>query len=120
MQFVRKIEYGIPRWDLFEKRAPWSWLSVKDTSALLNITIQSVHNHVSRGYLPPLEKKPGFRGNKRFFQICKLRAFLEGRDEESICWDWINKHLPDDKFDTIGQARWMVKHLYKLLGIERP
>jgi hypothetical protein len=106
-------------WQPFEKRAPWSYISAREAAQLLGISPQSVHNKVGRWQLPPLEKKPGFRGNKKFFQICKLKSFLEGRPEEEIYSEWISQTFPGEKMN-LAQAQFTVKHCYKILGLERP
>lgn len=117
---MKKHIVTIPaQWDGFERRPTWGYVSVQEVARILNISPQSVHNWVGRGQLPPLEKKPGFRGNKRFFQIARLRSFLEGQEVDDIHWEWINTHLNEPGIERITQAQTFVKCCHKLLGVEK-
>lgn len=106
-------------WEHLERRPTWGYASVQDVAKALQISPQSVHNWVGRGHLPPLQKKPGYKGNKRFFEISKIRSFLEGRSEEDIHFEWINRIFPGEKM-TLAQAQYTVKICYKIIGVERP
>lgn len=108
-------------WSLIERRPTWGYISVQEASQILNISPQSVHNNISRGYLPKLERKTNFRGNKGFFQIARLRSYLEQRPVDDIHWEWIRQMLPDYyPFTAISQAQLVVKICYEQLGVEKP
>lgn len=107
-------------WQPYERRPTWGYVSVQELAQVLNISPQSVHNWIGRGILPKAEKKPKFRGNKGFFQIARIRAFLEGRSEDSIHWEWINTYINEAGIERIGQAQTYVKYCHDLLGVEKP
>lgn len=115
-----KPQYAQANWQPFEKRPTWGYVSVQELGQVLNISPQSVHNRIGRGTLPATEKKPGFRGNKGFYQIARIRSYLESRPEDDIHWEWIHRFIPNETFERITQAQFLVKHCHTLLGVEKP
>lgn len=109
-----------PYWQPFALRPTWGYVSVQEAAQILHISPQSVHNWVGRGKLPPLVKKPCIRGNKRFFHIATLRAFLENRSEEDIHWEWTHRVFPTDNITSLEQAYFLVKNCHEILGVEKP
>ncbi len=111
-----------PDYSLIEKRPTWGYVSTPELAKILSVSLQSINNFLLRGKICAPEPNPRFKGNRNWWNIARLRSQLESRPEEEIHWEWIRQNLPAEanEFKSIAQAQFLVKHCYKILGVERP
>lgn len=110
-------------WSKFERRPTWSVVSSRELSVALNVSLQTICNWRLRGILPePEPHTRSLNGNKNYYKISKIRAWLENRTEESVHWEWAKKWLPEyiDNIPNLAQVESCVKAAYKLFGVEKP
>lgn len=115
---VRNIKAS---WDQFANRPTWSVVSSRELSLILNVSLQTINNWKMRGILPEPEPNTGsLSGNRNYYRISKIQAWLEGISEDKAHWRFIHSHIPFDNIETIGQAQFLVKHAGDVFGIEKP
>lgn len=112
-------------WSKFERRCPWaSVVSSRELAQVLRISLQGVHNAILRNHLPepePRSKKlPA--GNRRYWRIDRIRAFLENRTTEEINREWSAKYVESyaGPMPTLEHADFTVQAAWKLLEVEKP
>lgn len=106
-------------WSRYERRAPWSVITSRELAEVLGVHLQTISNWAVRGILPPPVKHPRLRGNRNYYRISTIRAWLNGTDEDTESWAWINQYLPSG-FESLEQARDVCWKAWKVLEIERP
>lgn len=106
-------------WSRYERRAPWSVITSRELAEILGVHLQTINNWAIRGVLPLPVKHPRLRGNKNHYRISTIRAWLNGTDEDSEAWAWIDQHTPYG-FNTLEQAQEVCRTAWKVLEIERP
>lgn len=110
-----------PDWSVIGNQAPWSLISSPTVARLLGVHNQTITNWRARNILPaPEPASKRLKGNVVRYRISAIRAWVEGSSEEAVTWAWIKEKLPGHKFEHIGQAKFLVKHCYDLLGVEKP
>ncbi len=110
-------------WEPFARRATWSCVSSRELSVALCVSLQSICNWRLRGILP--EPEPRSRhlpaGNRNWYRISKIRAWLEDRTEESIHWDFIKQYMDTGTpYSSLEQAEETARICYKIFDIEKP
>lgn len=116
-EFIEKL---IPNWEGFEKTPPWSCLSSRQLALVLGVHLQSISNYVCRGFLVP-EPPERFKGNKNYFRISYIRSLFEGKSEDDIHWEFIEKSMDcGTSFESLEQAQEVARIGWEALGIERP
>ena len=109
-------------WSRYERRPPWSVVSSRELAGILGVHLQTISNWTIRGILPLPVKHPRLKANKNYFRISTLREWLEGRAEEGIQWEWLQKWMPEQipYIHHLPHAeRWLLL-IYKELGLEKP
>lgn len=108
-------------WSKFERRPTWSVISSRELSVILNVSLQSICNWRLRGILPEPEPHNLSRnGNKNYYSIAKIRAWLEDRTEDSVHWEFIKKHMSTGTpYSSLEQAKEVARICYKTFGIEK-
>ena len=85
-----------------------------ELSSVLSKPHQVLANWSIRNVLPPpTTNNPHLRGNKRYYRIATIRAWLEGRSEFDIIKDWIKHDIQADDL-TDGQVHNLLSTLYKV------
>jgi len=110
---------GTADWNTLEKRPTWATCTTRELSEVLGVSLQTLHNWLSRGDLPKPEPRRSGQGNKHRFKISKIRAMLESNTEENIHWEFINAHMGTE-FKSIEQAMWNAERYWRAYGIEKP
>lgn len=115
----------IADWSKYERRCPWaSVVSSRELAQVLGISLQGVHNAVLRNHLPEPEphSKQLPAGNRRYWRIDRIRAFLEGRTTEEINLAWSRKYIESyvGPIPTLEQADFVVQAAWKVLEVEKP
>lgn len=106
-------------WSKFKNRATWSYVSSRELSEIMGVSLQSINNWKMRYLLP--EPVTSFKGNKNYYKISAIRAMLEDRSEDDIHWEWIRQKIPcGEDMDSIGQAQFVLKSCWRSLGLEKP
>ena len=108
-----------PQWDEIDKHAPWSHVSSRELSKLLNVSLNTINNYKMRDIIVPVEQSR-FKGNRNYYNVAYIRAWLESKSEEEITWTWIDKHIPDYNQDIVEPAVYFIKICYDVLDIHKP
>lgn len=106
-------------WQPFDRRPTWSVVSSAELAQILGVHLQTINNWKVRNILPAPVKDIRLKGNKNYFRISEIRAWLENRPEVDIHWEWIKSHIPYD-IETPDQAEFVVRKVYRFLGVEKP
>lgn len=110
-------------WSRFERRPTWSVVSSRELAVALSVPHQHIANWRLRGILPEPEPPSRFlNGRKNYYRISKIQAWLEGKPEEAIHWEWIQRWMPEQlpRIHHLAHAeRWLMR-MHKQLGLEKP
>jgi len=107
-----------PNWQPFIKRCPLGHITSKELSKVLSVSLQTINNWKMRELLPAPDQHPRLKGNKNYFQIAKIRAWIEDRPADEIIMEWArNQIAPDIK--NVEQVKWAVTVGRKAYGVER-
>jgi hypothetical protein len=112
-----------PSWKPYERRPTWSIISSRELSLVLNVSLQTINNWKMRGILPEKEQSSLHlpAGNKNYYRISKIRAWLEDRPESDIHWEWarcwMSGHM--DHIKTLQQLEYLVNCASDLFGVEK-
>lgn len=106
-------------WQPYERRASWSVVSSAELAQVLNVHLQTINNWKVRGILPAPVTDKKLVGNKNFFRISEIRAWLENRPESDIHWEWIKSNIPYD-IESLAQVEYVVNQTYRFLNVEKP
>lgn len=120
---MKKVPQNIsPDWSKFELRPTWGLITSRELSLVLNVSLQTICNWRLREILPEPEPHTlKMRGNKNYYRISKIRAWLEGKTEEDIHWEFIMKHMnTGTPYNTLEQAKSVAIIGYEIFGIEKP
>jgi hypothetical protein len=84
----------IADWSVISPRAPWQHVTSMELSRVLGVHLQTINNWRIRGILPdPAPHSKQLRGNKNYFRIGAIRAWLEGGDEKEITREWLQQQF---------------------------
>jgi hypothetical protein len=101
-------------WGHLKERPPWEHVTSMELSKVVGKHLQTVSNWTMRGILPqPVANNSRLRGNKNYFRISAVRAWLEGKDESEIIKNWVKLDLQADEL-TDGQVNYLLHTLYKV------
>lgn len=109
-------------WSRFQRRPTWCVVSSRELAGVLGVSLQTICNWHLRGILPaPEPRHPALRGNKNYYRISKIRAWLEGRSEDAIHWTFVQSYMNlGVPYTDLEQAQSVAKIVYEELGIEKP
>ncbi len=109
-----------PNWSSVEKRPPWGTVTSRELSKILGVSLQTINNWKMRDILPAPEPSHKHKGNVNRYRICKVRAWLEDKDDGQIQWDWINEYMDCGRpFASLKQAQEVARIGWEALEIER-
>lgn len=108
-----------PNWGLFDRRPTWSVVTSAELAQVLNVHLQTINNWKVRGILPAPVTDKKLVGNKNYFRISEIRAWLENKPESDIHGEWVQNHIPYD-LESLAQAEYVVSKLYRSLNVEKP
>ena len=101
-----------PDWGSIEKRSPADHVTSAELAKVLGVALQSVNNWKLRGLLPKTESNSRtLRGNKNYYKISKIRAWLEGRTEDEINREWLRDEWSLDEKIESAQISQLMKVL---------
>lgn len=109
-------------WEPFARRPTWSCVSSRELAVALNVSLQSICNWRLRGILPACEPHSRvLNGNKNYYRISKIRAWLENRTEESIHWEWVERWIPASlgPIHNLAQVETVIKVGADIFGVEK-
>ena len=108
-------------WSRYERRAPWSFVSSRELSFVLGVSLNTISNYKMRGILPSPEPHPRFRGNRNWYKISTIKAWLTGRTEEEILRDFLDRRMEGYIGSTDLQSRMdFITKYHKIFDLERP
>lgn len=108
-------------WSKFERRPTWSIVSSRELSEALGVSLNTICNWRMRKILPEPFFHPQLKGNKVYYRISALRAWLEGRAESEIHWEWLETHFDiGTPFSSLKQAEEVVILCWDVYGVEKP
>lgn len=88
---------------------------------MLGVHLGTINNWVIRGILPQPVSHPKLLGNKNWFRISAIKAWLDSRTEEEIIWDWVRDVLPDlSVVKNLPQLESIVNCCYDLYDLKKP
>ena len=106
----------VANWNAIPERPPWAYLTSMELSKVLGKHLQTINNWRIRGILPqPEAKNRKLRGNKNYFRIGAIHAWLESRSELEIVRDWLKHEMGADTL-TDGQVNYLLHSVYKVSG----
>jgi len=110
-----------PDWEELDRHAPWSCVSSAQLAKLLGVTVYDINRYKLLGWIEP-EPRSGFigRGNKRFYEVAKIRSLLEARTPSDITWDWVRRTLKGYKEDTLQTAISVIEKYYDIYEVHKP
>jgi len=125
MKEKNKIRHLQANWSKFERRCPWaSVVSSRELAQVLGISLQGVHNAILRNHLPEPEPRSKHlpSGNRRYWRIDRIKAFLENRTAEEINLEWSAKYVESytGPVKSLEEADFVVQGAWNLLGVEKP
>lgn len=101
-------------WSSHKEPAPWGHVTSMELSKVLGKHLQTIANWTMRGVLPsPVTDNPRLRGNKNYFRISAIRAWLEQRSEFEIIKEWVQADVQTDEL-TDGQIYNLLRTVYKV------
>ena len=109
-------------WTQYERRPTWSIVSSRELSGVLGVSLNCVCNWRLRGILPNREESNDVpSGNRNWYRISKVRAWLENRDENEIHWEWADKFFPElaADFRNLTEVEYLVKNIPDHFDVER-
>ena len=109
-------------WSEFEIYPTWSVVSSRELSKILNVSLQTICNWRLREVLPePEPHNRVLKGNRNYYRISTIRAWLENTTEEAIHWAWVQKWFPEQikDFQSLGQVEYLVKHCADILNLKK-
>lgn len=111
-----------PDWSQFELRPTWSVITSRELSLVLNVSLQTICNWKLRNILPePEPHTANMKGNKNYYRISKIKAWLECRTEEEVHWEFINKYMgTGTSYRSLEQAKSVAMVCYQIFEIEKP
>lgn len=112
------LTYRPYRWSVMKGRAPWEHVTSAELAKVLGKHLQTINNWKIRGILPEPDKNSQKRGNKNYFQISAIRAWLEKRSEFEVIKDWVQQDMNAELTD--GQVQFLLSTLYKSPHITYP
>lgn len=77
---------------------PWQVLSTRELAEAFGVHLQTLHNWGIRGKGPSPEPRCVWRGNRRYYTIANIIAWLDDRPAWHVYRDWIKKsfhNMPD-------------------------
>lgn len=108
-------------WTGFERRAPWCSVTSRELSKILGVSLQTINNWKMRDILPAPEPSHLHKGNVNRYKISKIKSWLEGKDEETIQWEWIDKYAKENPpFKSLEQAHYVIRVCHKIYEVEKP
>lgn len=109
-------------WSRYERRPTWSVVSSTELAEVFGVHLQTISNYKIRGILPPPTKHRSLCGNKNYYRISTIRAWLENRTEEDIHWEWARKWLEGlvDSMESLNHLESAVCTGYAIFGVEKP
>ena len=75
---------------------PWQVLSTRELAELFHVHLQTLHNWHVRGRGPEPEPKGKWKGNRRYFTVASVVAWLDDRPTWHVYRDWYK-----DKFHNV-------------------
>ncbi len=100
-------------WNAISPRAPWEHITSMELAKVLGVHLQTINNWVIRGIVIPSPPSPQRRGNKNYFSVGVLRAWLEARSEDDLVREWVKNDVGDDNL-TDAQINWLMATLHKI------
>lgn len=91
-------------WDQIPKRHLWEHVTSRELSKVFGVHLQTINNWRIRGILPePDEKNWRRRGNKNYYRVATIRAWLESRTEYDLLHEFVTDYteLPHEVRHTI-------------------
>jgi len=108
-------------WSAFLRRPPWSFVTSRELSRIVNVSLQTINNWKMRGILPEPSSHPKLKGNYNYYRISAIRSWLENRPEEDIQWEWVTKYLDNNPpYTNLQQAQYVAEVCYNIFEVEKP
>ena len=81
-------------WGSAAKRPSWNYVTSAELAKILGVHLQTINNWKLRGILPEPEiNNRSLRGNKNYYKISTIRAWLENKTEDQVHTEWAAEHL---------------------------
>jgi hypothetical protein len=81
-------------WTKISPRSPFGLVSSIELARVLGVHLQTICNWRIRGILPPaVPKASAPKGNRYYYRISAIQAWLADKQEEEIAQTWVDKHI---------------------------
>lgn len=109
-------------WSPYDDLPPWSVISSRELASVLGVHLQTINNWNIRDILPKPVKHCRLRGNKNYYRISSIKAWLTGENEADIVWGWAAQRLPEvaNTVTSFEQLKGVIECAYELYGLKKP
>lgn len=81
-------------WSRIPPRALWEHVTSRELSKVFGVHLQTINNWRIRDILPEPDEKSGRRrGNKNYYRVATIRAWLESRTEYDLIHEYVTDEL---------------------------
>ena len=75
------------------KAFPWQVVSTRELATLFHVHLQTLHNWHVRGRGPEPEPKGKWKGNRRYYTVANVMAWLDDRPAWHVYREWYQNHF---------------------------
>ena len=77
-------------WECIGNRKPWEYVTSAELAKILGVHLQTINNWKLREVLPkPAANNPRLRGNKNYYGVDTIKAWLAGQTMEEFYTQWL-------------------------------
>lgn len=102
------------------KPFPWYVISSRELATAFKIHLQTVANWQIRGQGPVAEPKGLWRGNRKYFTIANIIAWLDGKEAWEVYQEWIGKSFHEADNMPKQQCKVFIAELIASNAYQQP
>ncbi|PHS25516.1 MAG: hypothetical protein COA85_06905 [Robiginitomaculum sp.] len=99
---------------------PWLVVSSLELADMLGVHLQTIANWQIRKQGPQSEPKGHWRGNRRYFSIASIMAWLEDKEPWEIYQEWIGRKFKNALDMSKGECEKLIDYLIKTGVYKQP